>query len=250
MRMNLKIGLTVIVLISLSFLGCQKSENRTCFKTSGDYAEREVAIDSVRFFEMNKGIKYRLIQDDQRKVVIKGGANMINNISVENRDNVLYVNNENKCTFLRSEEGDIVEVEVHYPHYRYLYFDATDSVVFEDKIKTYSLYIEMRNGGGSMYVNVEVTKLSIIVSAGAGDFTLLGSAKESELKIQNNGSGNALGFNTNYVYLYQNSTADFFISLLNTHCTIVVDGTGNVYYQYDPANILRQGLGSGEILPL
>lgn len=240
------IGLLVMLIV----VGCKKANERVCFKQSGNYAEKEIQLDSVRFFEMNKGIKYRMVQDDERKVVIKGGENMIDNISVDVRDNVLYVHNLNKCTFLRNEEKDLVEVEVHYPHYTYLYFDATDSVIFEGKIKTHTLSVEMRNGGGSLALDVDVKNLVLIVSNGAGDFTLKGQSEKSELKIQNNGSADALGFHTDYVYLYQNSTADFFISVLNTHCLMVVDGTGNVYYQYEPANITRQGQGSGEIIKL
>lgn len=241
---------TLYITCIFLFLACKKANERTCFKSSGNYAEKVIPLDSVRFFEMNRGIKYRMVQSEERKVIVKGGRNMIDNISVDVRDNVLYVHNENRCTFLRNEEKDLVEVEVHYPHYTYLYFDATDSVVFENQIKTHTLEIEMRYGGGSLDINVDVTRLKLIVSAGAGDFNLSGKAKESELKIQNNGAARALDFQTEYVYLYQNSTADFYISLLNTHCLIVVDGTGNVYYQYDAANIVREGLGSGEIIKL
>lgn len=238
-----------LLVTCLLIIGCQKSEDRTCFKGAGSYAELEIPLDSVRAFHLNKNIKYRLYQDNQRKVIIKGGKNLVQHIEVDNRDNVLYVDNRNKCNFFRDSE-DIVEVEIHYPHYRNFYIDATDSVVFENTLTPNELRVEMRNGGGSLIADVDVHKISMIVSHGAGDFTLNGRADEAELKVQNNGAANAIGFRSQYVFIYQNSTADLFINLDGSSALIVIDGTGDVFYKYNAGNIESEGAGEGQIIQL
>ncbi len=239
----------VCFLLLIMTVGCQKAEERTCFKGAGEYSELEIPLDSIRHFQLNKGIKYRFFQDDQRKMIIKGGKHLISRVDVDNRDNVLYVNNENRCDFLRNSEAP-VEVEIHYPHLRSFFFNATDSVIFEGKIFEYSLLVEMRDGGGSLSAFVDVTKLIMVVSRGAGDITLKGVADEAELKVQNNGAMNAIGFRSEYVFMYQNSTADMFINLDGSSALIVVDGTGNVYYENKAGNIEQEGLGSGQIIQL
>jgi len=234
----------IFVLIS-----CEKPADRTCLKMNGAYAELEISLDSVRHFHLNKNLKYRLYQDDTRKIIIKGGENLIQHIEVDNRDHVLYVDNRNKCRFLRDAREN-VEVEIHYPFYKTIFVDATDSVVFMNKITGDYFGVEMRNGGGSLIANVDVHEISMVVSHGAGDFNLGGKADIAELKVQNNGTGNAINFRSEYVYIYQNSTASMFIDLDGSSALIVIDGTGNVFHSNEAANIEREGQGSGQILKL
>ena len=115
---------------------------------------------------------------------------------------------------------------------------------------TYSFDVEMRDGGGSLIADVDVHKINMVVSHGAADFTLTGKAAEASLKIQNNGAANAIGFRSVYTYIYQNSTADIFINLENSSALIVIDGTGDVFYNLDAANIEQEGVGSGQIIKL
>lgn len=239
----------VAFIFILSFIACQKAEDRTCFKSTGSYSEIIMPLDSIRHFDFGERIKYRIYQNNYNKVIIKGGKNLIQQIDISNRDNILYVRNRNKCQVLRNDL-DIVTVEIHYPFLNSFFMNASDSVVFMDKIKGYSFSVEMRNGGGSLVADVDVHKISMIVSSGAGDFTLGGKADEAELKVQNNGSANAIYFRSEYVYIYQNSTANMFIDLKNSSALISIDGTGNVFYSNDAGNIEREGLGEGQIIKL
>lgn len=237
-------------MVLMLFVGaCKKSEERSCFKGAGDYTELEIPLDSVRAFHMNEKIRYRFYQDDQRKAIIKGGENLVQHVDIDNRDNVLYVDNRNKCNFFRNSE-DIVEVEIHYPYYEVLFFDATDSVVFEDTIISDKLAVEMRDGGGSLKIAVNVFSLSMVVSHGAGDFTLSGKADNAEIKVQNNGAANAIKFRSDYVFIYQNSTSDCFINLDDVWALIHIDGTGDVFHNGKPKIIDKQGLGEGQIIQL
>lgn len=239
----------MLTVLALMLFSCAKSEDRSCFKSNGSYAERFLTLDSIRAFHLNEHIKYRIYQNDYRKLIIKGGGNLINFIEVDNRDNVLYVTNNNKCNFLR-DQNEQVEVEIHYPYLNTFYIDATDSVVFANKVRGNSLTVEMRNGGGSLTATVDVHKISMVISHGAGDITLKGIADEAELKVQNNGAMDAAGFHSTYVYMYQNSTADMFIDLDNSSADIQIDGTGNVFYRNNAANIVTWGLGQGTIQKL
>gem|GEM_PF-3494371 len=243
------VSLSFVILLLLGIIGCEKAEDRSCFKSTGSYAERELPLDSIRHFDFGDRIKYRIYQDNYNKMIIKGGKNLIQNIDVQNRDNVLYIENKNTCRFLRNSP-DIVEVEIHYPHMKSFFMDISDSVIFMNKIKAYSLIVEMRNGGGSLKADVDVHKISMVVSHGAADFTLSGKADEAELKIQNNGAANAINFRSVYVYIYQNSTANMFINLDGSSALISVDGTGNVFYGNTAGNIEREGLGEGQIIKL
>ena len=118
MKMNFKgyqwgLFLGVMILV----IACKKPEERTCWKGAGEYAEIEYAVDSIRAFHLNKNIKYRFFQDNERKILVKGGENLIQQVAIDNRDNVLYASNFNRCHFLR-DPSDIVEVENTLPTLR------------------------------------------------------------------------------------------------------------------------------------
>ncbi len=241
-----------MMLMTMAFLAvqCQKPAERTCFKSTGEYAELEIPLDSVRHFKLNNHIIYRIYQNNERKVVVKGGENLIQQIDVsDNGDNVLTVTNNNQCDFLRDVDEQ-VEVEIHYPYYASFYIDPSDSVVFEDTITGGFLDIEIRDGGGSVQLDVDVFEVAIVVSHGAADYKIGGRAERAALKVQNNGAGDATSFNPAYAYVYQNSTADVFVELGNANALVIIDGTGDVYYIGDAINIESSGSGSGKIIQL
>ncbi len=231
------------------FSACKKPEDRLCFKSTGEFGEFVIDLDSVRHFDLGENVKYRIFQDSTNRVIIKGGSNLIKHIDISNRDNVLYVRNLNKCKFVRNSP-DQVEVEIHYPSMNGFTINMSDSVIFMNQIKTHTFRVLMRDGGGSLVANVDVTKISMIVANGAGDFTLSGKADEAELKIQNNGAANASAFRSEYVFIYQNSTANMFIDLNGSSASILVDGTGNVFYSNEAGNIESEIRGEGQIIKL
>ena len=238
----------IIVLTSILF-SCEKPEDRKCWKSYGDYTEIEIPLDSVNHFKLYKNIKYRLIEDSLYKLVLKGGDHMLNQITYTQNAYEMSIRNENSCNFLRDSEK-IIEVEIHYPYFERLYIEPSDSVIFESTLKNDSLFIEIREGGGSMILDVNVTFISINVSHGTADYTLSGFADNSEIKIQNNGFANTLGFNSPYMFIYHNSTGDLKCNLDATNAKINIEGTGDLLYQGILLDSTLTLSGSGNMIKL
>lgn len=241
----------VIALLLMGSFACEKPQDRTCFKGGGAYAEIELPLDSVSKFTFNRDIKYRIFQNDQKKIIIKGGQNLIQHIEVRaDEKQELFISNNNKCNFFRNNKG-LVEVEIHYPYLNDFLMRISDSVVFENTINTEVLTIIMEEGGGSLRLDIDVFQVVIIVANGAGDFNLTGQASnKAELKVQNNGTANAAYFISPYFFLYQNSTADMFVNLNNSNALIITDGTGDIYYIGYPKSIIQEGVGKGRTIEL
>lgn len=231
----------------VSFPSCKKSSQRTCFKSTGAESMLEIDLDSVHTFHLFKNIRYRIFQDNERKIVVRGGENLIQHIELVNENGILSVHNNNRCNFLRDAES-IPEVEIHYPHFNRFYIEPSDSVVFENTISGDSLQIEMREGGGSAKLGVNVNFLSINVSYGTGDYTISGQADNAEVKVQNNGFANAADFNATNLFLYNNSTGDLHINLAGTNVLALLEGTGNIFYSGAPASIEKTKLGIGDLI--
>lgn len=248
----MKIKIRHIVFLHLLLLvisSCKKSEDRGCFKSTGDATSIEIPLDSVHSFNLYKNIRYRIFQDSLRKVVVNGGENVVNFIDVQNENGIVSIRNTNSCNFLRKSE-DFIEVEIHYPYYKEFYIEPSDSVIFENTIEADSLIIEIREGGGSAKLDVDVNFISINVSYGTADYVLTGQANNAEIKIQNNGFADASGFNAPYIFIYNNSTGDLKIDLTNSDAFVVIEGTGEVYYSGTPDAIDLNTIGSGQLIKL
>ena len=236
-------------MMGVGMLSCKKASERSCWKSYGDEAELEYPISEVDSITLLKNIKYRIYQDSLNKVVVKGGENVVGLVEVVQEGGHLKVSNENSCNFLRDSDKKI-EVEIHYPEYNRIYCEPSDSVVFEDTITGDSLFFEMRNGGGSGILNVNVNFIRINVSFGTGDYRLSGQADHAELKVQNNGFADCRDFLADFVFVHSVSTADLYVNLQGSSVLMDIQGTGNVYYIGDYNAISNTSSGSGELIKL
>ena len=237
-----------VISIFVLFLGCKKTEDRPCYKSFGDVVEKEIALDSVNKFELYKNIKYRFYQDSTKKIVVRGGKNMVNFVDIRTLDYVTSINNLNKCNFLRNSDN-LMEVDIHYPTYNSIYAEPTDSIIFMDTLKGDFTKIELRNGGGFLDLTVDMNHISLSVSFGVGSYVVKGRTKYSNLSIQNMGRGNALGLTSDFISIYQNSNNDLYANFDSAEVKILYYANGDVFYSGTPDSLSISGIGDGEVLP-
>lgn len=237
----------IIILVVFSVCACKKAPERGCFKGHGEEIQMDIALDSTNSFVLNKKMKFRLFEDTLNKVVLKGGANMLNMIDVRTEGFETTISNENSCHFLRDSER-FVEVEIHYSNYRHLTLHTSDSVIFENTIASDSLFIQFFESGSSMILDVDNTFTQVIVSRGTADFLLSGKSQNSEVKVQDNGYANALDFRSPYMFAASSSTANLQLNLDSTSATVFLDGSGDILYTGEPNSLNLSGSGGGKLI--
>jgi hypothetical protein len=226
---------------------CKKPEDRSCWKGHGDETTLEIPLDSVHSFYLGKRIKYRFFEDNERKVVIRGGENMVKKVNLEYDNYDLTINNLNKCHFLRDHERKI-EMDIHYPEYRYMYLTVSDSAVFMDTIHSDTLVIEMKEAGGEMVLNVENFRTEVVVSIGTANYVLSGHAVLGAVKVQDKGFADASNFTADKLFGFQNSTSDLYLNLEGSQAEIIINGTGDVICKGVPDTLIQSGVGSGKLI--
>ena len=241
------IRLLYIPLISLLIISCKKEEDRNCWKGHGEETSIEIPLDSVHTFHLEQRIKYRIFEDNQRKVVIKGGENMVGLIDLSYDADTLTISDLSKCHFLRDSDR-MVEVEIHYPTYHTFYFTASDSVIFENTIQSDTLIIEMKEAGGSMVLDVDNYRTEIVVSRGTANYILTGRSDIAGIKVQDKGFADASNFTAEYIFGFQNSTSDLYLNLDSSSSLITIHGTGDVFYKGTPFALTADGVGSGKLI--
>jgi len=236
-----------ILVVILIVLSCEKPESRNCFKGNGEIKSIEIALDSIQEFRLYKGIKYNFYQDSLRKLVIRGGGNVVNLISVDQSNYITEIHNDNKCHFLRANSLPL-EIDIHYPSYSKIYSESSDSLIFMDTIISNLLDIQLRDGAGTLKLNVNVNQLNLTVSYGVGEYIVGGITNNARLVIQNLGRGNALNLTSNNLYIYQNSNADLLVNFENSIVKVDFYGNGDVKYIGIPLSLNINGSGEGEVV--
>lgn len=240
----------MIIVISLMLLaGCKKPADRRCLKGTGELTSVEIELDSVNSFELYKNMNFVFYQDSFRKIVVKGGENMVNHIEIIQDNGIVSIQNRSTCNFLRNQSSDVT-IEIHYPYFKNIYAEVTDSLRFADQIVSDSLFIMLRNGGGYSYLNLSTDFLRVNNSYGTGNYVLVGNANRAEVKVQNNGYADATGFIAPSMFVYSNSTADLKVNLEGCSALVKVEGTGNIRYLGAPFSVVLENPGDGEFLPL
>jgi len=243
----MKISTILLCLTIFLSFSCEKAKDRRCFKSYGDVIEVEVKIDSVQEFKLFKGVVYKFYQDTLRKVIIKGGTNVVGFIDVKQEDYIVSINNLNLCDLLRDYD-DKITVEIHYPHYADIYAEPTEPIVFVDTLKGYSTHIELRNGGESLDLNVDVQKLYLDVTLGTGSINVYGKTSYLKLGTLNLGRINALGLIADDIFIYQNSSTDMTVNLNNANAKVHFSGNGDVRYIGVPSLLEITGESDGEVI--
>jgi hypothetical protein len=233
---------TILLLVS-----CKKATQRTCLKSYGEDSQLEIPIDSVSNFMLYKNLNYHIYQDTLRKIIIRGGANVIQMVDVRNISGELSIQNKNKCNFLRDYDKHI-QVEIHYPFYHRIYSETEDSLVFKDTIYSSYLYVDQALGGGNVILHMEGGTLVLIARNGVGSYEVSGHVNHADLRIQNGASGNARQLKSPHFELDHNSTGKLFVNLDSAQAIVAIKGTGDVFYSGDPDTIIVNQTGVGEII--
>lgn len=242
MRFLLVISLIVVV------SGCKKAEDRSCFKSTGP--ETTIVRDLSDFSGLFVGtnVNLVLVQDGSNEVRITGGKNLLNFISSEILEGVLYIRNENKCNFLRSYKHEIT-VEVHFTGLSYIEFEGTKPLICEVPISGNNLAVIIRDGAGLVDLDLNYNNVTLTVTNGWGNFDLSGNVGNLTMDIRNNGFGTTYDLNvSNAMDIISNTAGLLQLNTDGADCTIQLQSAGDVWYVGTPNSLNATQLGDGVLI--
>lgn len=180
-------GCVAVAMFLLLGFGCKKPENRTCFKSIGDTAEKTVSLPAFDRLLLREHIEYVLVQDSADKLVITGGKNLIGHIGWSiDQDGRVEIRNENKCNFLR-KQNQHVKVEIHFTKLINLHFEGTHPLTNKDTLQLDYFSMLIRDGAGSVKLNLNAMVVFADISHGWGDYTLAGKTEYAKIAARSNG---------------------------------------------------------------
>ncbi|PWL24086.1 MAG: hypothetical protein DCO96_14960 [Fluviicola sp. XM-24bin1] len=237
-----------VISVVFVFIGCKKAEDRRCMKSAGPETEVTRELGAFHGLFIGPNINIVLIQDTEDKVVIKGGANLVNFITSDINDGVLRIFNENKCNFLRSYKHEVT-VEVHYTGISFIEFEGTKPMTTQGTISGNNLVIVIRDGAGLMDLDLDYNNVSLTITNGWGNFDFSGNTATLTLNIRSNGFGSTYDLNvSNTVDVISNTAGLLKINTEGADCNIQLQSTGDVWYIGNPNSLDASELGSGTLI--
>lgn len=230
------------------FFGCEKSENRDCFKSTGGLTSKMIELGEFDEIFMGPHLKYVLIQSNENKLEVVGGKNVINFVEAKIEGGILKLNNINKCNFLRSYDKDIT-VYIHFKNIVKIAFEGTEQVTCFDELNLQDLVLTIRDGAGEFNLSLNANSLHTIVSQGWGNFNFEGNVNYLKLDVSGNGFGssNALTVNDS-ILIRSNTVEDVQVNANNCFLRAETTAAGDIWYIGTPTSIIYHNYGTGALI--
>lgn len=238
--------LTFLLLLILS---CKKPEDRTCFKSVGEYTEKEIKMDVFDKLKLYEYMKFVLIQDSTDKVVLKGGKNLLNHINLKLADNRIEIKNENKCRFLRDYSKKVI-VEIHFTTLSNLEIIGSETLTNSGTLNLDLFSLTISDGAGSVILNnIKSNVFETFLTGGNGDFTLSGKANFAHFIVKGNGYCNTTDFTAkDSLDVITNSSASIKVNANNTKFRTEIIRNGDLYYIGSPLSIKNKEYSTGKLI--
>jgi hypothetical protein len=241
-------SIAILSFIVLFLSACKKPENRPCWKTAGEEIEMTIALEPFTKLFLKEHVEFVLVQDTVEKVVLMGGKNLLNFISVSVSDQTLEIGNENKCTFLRSYDKK-VKAEIHFKSIDNIRFEGSESLTNKGKLNFSWLTLLIRDGAGPVNLNVDALAIIATISHGWGDFTFSGNVNYANFNVWSNGFCNTYGLNVkDSITVVSSTQGPVHINADQVKLKAETNGSGNIYYRGTPNSISFNQYGLGELI--
>jgi hypothetical protein len=140
-------------------MACDSENAGDCFQKSGSIIQQDIVVDSFDKILVNRDIELILKEDDNQKVTIETGENLLNDVVAEVIDGTLILTDNNTCNYVR--DYGVTKVYVNAPNIAEIR-SSTQYDVSSDGVLTYpNLNILSEDFGAAGSFNVGDFRLQI-----------------------------------------------------------------------------------------
>lgn len=237
----------IYILMAIFVLGsCKKGHEVDCFKGTGDIISETISLSYFNKVEARGRISVQFIQDGKNEIEITCGENVLEGISFEIIDSTLYLDNKNKCNWVRRFDA-IPQIMVHYTDLKYFRADNYFDNRFLSQHVGDSITIEYWEGSGRTWFYGDVSYAGLFVHAGSGCFTATGKSDYTTLYHSGGAPDDISALKSKTLHVNSHSNND-----IHVYCDSVLIAeifwTGNILYSGNPVEINRVGDGSGQLI--
>ena len=234
----------------LLLLGCQKADERACFKGTGDATTETRSIEDFHSVILFDFIDYNLIQDSTDKVVVHCGENLLNFIETEVENGVLRVRDENSCHWLRSLPVKIT-VDIHFTELQSIRNESAGTLRTVGFVEQEVFVFDNYHSAGKNYLKVIADEATIRINAGGPYVEVEGETRH--VNLRNSGLAKLHAENLISESVWCDNKHDGYIrtTVNGGLFWYMLDGYGDIFYRGEAEKMIEVSrLGTGELIEL
>lgn len=217
-----------------------------CFKSTGKITTEVRTIPAYTGLDVRDNINVYITESEESSIRVKAGENLLENIVTEVRDRTLYIENSNKCNWIRTYKA---EVDV------YLNTKSLNNISFRgfgkvETIGTYNsqhFFVDMWEASGDMKLKLDCDSVFLKSHTGSANIECSGNAGVSIFYMSGTGIINASELKSSYLLAINRDVGD-----LHVNATEFLDAEiysrGDIFYRGNPKKIELEDLGEGELI--
>lgn len=184
-----------------------------------------------------------VVDGREGSITLKGESNLLEEVIVEVKDDVLHIKTENKIN-LKSSRGKNIEITVPATRLSKVSLAGSGEIKNNFNLKSDDFSVKLA-GSGDIKLNLQATELEVKV-AGSGDIVLNGIAGNVNGSIAGSGTVDAYRLSAEDVSVTIAGSGDYKANC-SGNLKARVSGSGSIQYKGKPTKIDSKVAGSGKI---
>lgn len=95
----------LVIIIVVFLIGCDSENAPDCFQAYGDSIDTVYDVEDFNRIIIWDRVKLVLVEGPEKRVMVRTGSNLLNEIRVRVEDSILKVSDRNSCNFVRDYEN-------------------------------------------------------------------------------------------------------------------------------------------------
>ena len=232
----------------LFFVGCKKENALDCFKPNGSEVTETRDVGKFDVIVLHDKIDLNVIKGNEYKVDVVAGKNIIKNIKTTIKNGELFIDNNNKCNFVRGYKRGVT-VNVTLPSIIRVESRGVGTIRFSENYTQDTIQLLAENSG-DIHLNGTFNQIKTS-SLGNGDVYLSGTCNRLFVYMFGTNFLKAEGLTINsFVFVENISIGDCFINApVSGILEYNIWRSGNIYYKGNPLSISNpKGDGKGQLI--
>lgn len=195
------------IIILLTVLSCAK-EQGVCLKGRGADSQKTIELQRYNKLEIHDKIDIEIYKGPNHKAIIYSGSNIIDGIELTVQNKTLSIQDNNTCHWLRSLK-EKPKVKLYLDSLEFITFYGAGNLTSFDTIPSNTMHIEAWEGSGDLDFLTDSRELYLKSHTGVSHFKISGKSQ--------------------YLYLYNNTYAQFSVEeLISDKADVISIGNGDI----------------------
>ena len=235
-----------VIVIFILFSSCKKEHMFDCFKDTGKTISADRPVNPFNRIDIQNNVDLVVHFGIPYELKVTAGTNLIDGITTEVRDSILYIKNENKCNWVRDFNNKYT-VDITTDDLINLVNWGSGNVTFADTLVTYEFVYDNWNASGIMNFKFNGERILVKIHTGTADVTVQGKTGLNYIWLFGYGYMNCKDLQANEAFIVNMGTGDCRIQVKNDlHAEI--EYMGNIYYSGEPHTLTTNITGTGQLI--